>query len=339
MKTILRSRDLWDLVQDGIDETEKDQGQIKNAQKRDARVMAIIQLAIHDQLFSCVAAASTTKETWDILKLEFQGGSQVKVVKLQGLRRDYENLLMKEGEVLGDYFGRVMALVSQMRAFCLTSKFDYVVPSIEINHDLATLTPVKLMGCLQSQEERINSRTPKKTNDGDAQALQVMQESNKNKGNLSRGRGRLSFRGRGHGRSQNSLNSMIPYCICCNKYCHEKKGCWYNEETAATASADNENALEDDERLFMAFTNEEPFGNETTLWFLGSRASNRMTGAKECFTYLDENFKIEVKLGDKKELQVQGKGTMKIVTPNGNTRLLDDVYFVPQQGYNLLSVG
>ncbi|XP_076947557.1 uncharacterized protein LOC143619546 [Bidens hawaiensis] len=300
MKTILRSRDLWDLVQDGVDEKEKDQGKLKNAQKKYAHAMAIIQQAIHDQLFSRVAAASTAKETWEILKLEFQGDSQVKAVKLQGLRRDFENLLMKEGEVIGDYFGRVMALVSQMRAFgeiiadqvvvekilrSLIAKFDYVVPSIEINNDLATLTPVKLMGCLQSQEERINSRTPEKRNGGDVQALQAMQESNRNQGNFSHGRGRLSFRGRGRGRCQNSPNTKIPHYTCGNKYGHEKKDCWYNEETAAAASAENENAQEDEERLFMALTNEESTGYEATLWFLDLGASNHMTGAKESCTY------------------------------------------------------
>ncbi|XP_076893818.1 uncharacterized protein LOC143545925 [Bidens hawaiensis] len=161
--------------------------------------MAIIQQAVHDSLFSRVAAASMAKETWEILKMEFQGNSQVKAVKLQGLRRDFENLSMKEGEAIGDYFGRVIALVSQKRAYgeifadrvivekilrSLTSKFDYVVPSIEINNDLASLTRVKLMGCLQSQEERINSRTPKKSKGNDEHALQIMQDLNNTKKQL-----------------------------------------------------------------------------------------------------------------------------------------------------------
>ncbi|XP_076907607.1 uncharacterized protein LOC143564114 [Bidens hawaiensis] len=226
MKTILRSRDLWDLVQEGTDDTEKYQGKLKNAQKRDAHAMAIIQQAMHDQFFSRIAAASTTKESWEILKMEIQGDSQVKAIKLQGLRRDFENLSMKESEVVGHYFGRVMALVSQMRAY---------VPFIEINNDLSTLTPVKLMGCLQSQEERINSRTPEKTTGNDEQALQTMQESSKANRNTSfRGRGRLSFRGRGRSRSHDQ--SKIPHCSHCNKYGHAKKECWYNDDPAATVA-------------------------------------------------------------------------------------------------------
>ncbi|XP_076960033.1 uncharacterized protein LOC143636277 [Bidens hawaiensis] len=117
MKTILRSRDLWDLLTKGVDEAEKDAGKLKNSQKKDAHAMAIIQQAVHDQLFSRITAASSAKETWEILKMEFQGDTQVKANKLQGLRREFENLAMKESEAVGDYFRRVMALVSQKRAY------------------------------------------------------------------------------------------------------------------------------------------------------------------------------------------------------------------------------
>ncbi|XP_076907078.1 uncharacterized protein LOC143563425 [Bidens hawaiensis] len=57
------------------------------------------------------------------------------------------------------------------------------------------------------------------------------------------------------------------------------------------------------------------------------------------FTQLDESFKLYVRLGDKKELSIEGKGTVKINTSNNTFRLLDDVYFAPKLEYNLLSVG
>lgn len=117
MITILKSRDLWELVSVGIDTKETDQAKIKTLKKRDAHAMALIQKAVHDVLFSRIAAAQSSKECWEILKLEFQGDEKVKAVKLQGLRREFENLAMKEGELVGDYFSRVMAIVSQKRVF------------------------------------------------------------------------------------------------------------------------------------------------------------------------------------------------------------------------------
>ncbi|XP_076889912.1 uncharacterized protein LOC143540492 [Bidens hawaiensis] len=62
-------------------------------------------------------------------------------------------------------------------------------------------------------------------------------------------------------------------------------------------------------------------------------------GCKKGFTHLHESFKMVVRLGDKKELIVQGEGAIKIITQNGNSRLLDDVYYARVLGYNLLSVG
>ncbi|XP_076944988.1 uncharacterized protein LOC143615865 [Bidens hawaiensis] len=324
LKTVLRSRDLWDFVTDGYDDAEKDSGKLKNSQKRDAHAMAIIQQVVHDQLFSRIAAASTAKEVLEILKMEFQGDSQVKAIRLQGLRRDFENLAMKETEGIGEYFGRVMTLVSQKRAYgetipdqtivekvlrSLMPKFDYVVPSIEVGHDLSQLTPVKLMGCLQSQEEMLNSRsTPGKQSNGDEQALQTMQEGNISFKNHSsfRGRGMLSFRGRGRGRSQE--RGKIPQCDHCNKLGYVNKDCWYlNEPSSANLATDSEdNHDENDQYLFMACIDDQlslmgENGNKddtSYLWFLDSSASNQMTGSKESFTSLDDKFKITVRLGD-----------------------------------------
>ncbi|XP_076928528.1 uncharacterized protein LOC143592513 [Bidens hawaiensis] len=117
MKTILRSSDLWDLIETGVNLADTDQNRLKTTVKKDAHAMAIIQQAVHDQLFSRIAGASTAKETWDILKMEFQGDDQVKAVKLQGLRKDFENWSMKDGELVGDYFSCVMAIVSQKRSY------------------------------------------------------------------------------------------------------------------------------------------------------------------------------------------------------------------------------
>jgi hypothetical protein len=173
MKTILRSRELWDVVFLGITGAGDGAHDNRDTRKKDAQAMTLIQQVVHDTLFSRIAAAESAKETWDILRLEFQGDSQVQSVKLQGLRRAFENMTMKGDETVGEYFSRIMDNVGQQRAFgeelsdqkvvekilrSLTPKYDFVIPSIEVVFNLADVTPVKLMGLLQSQEERMASR-------------------------------------------------------------------------------------------------------------------------------------------------------------------------------------
>ncbi|KAL6335250.1 hypothetical protein AAG906_029487 [Vitis piasezkii] len=57
------------------------------------------------------------------------------------------------------------------------------------------------------------------------------------------------------------------------------------------------------------------------------------------FKELDESHKLKVKLGDDKQVQVEGKGTVAINNGHGNVKLLYNVYFIPSLTQNLLSVG
>ncbi|KAJ0448763.1 putative RNA-directed DNA polymerase [Helianthus annuus] len=305
MKTILRSKDLWDVVFLGVTAA-GDGGDQNNRElrKRDAQAMTIIQQGVHDTLFSRIAGADTAKETWEILQVEFQGDSQVQSVKLQGLRRAFENLSMKEDEIVGDYFSRVMNNVGQQRSYgedvadqkvvekilrSLSPKFDYVIPSIEVTFDLAEVTPVKLMGLLQSQEERINSRLSndkgnKVVERSDEQALPVVQEANRNSNYRDanwRGRGRGASRGRGFGRGRGNLDrSKVPQCYVCKKFGHLKKDCWYNNDEPRANVAENEQREEpaetEEQHVFMISTGSSV--NKVQTWFMDSGASNHMTG-------------------------------------------------------------
>ncbi|KAL3537426.1 hypothetical protein ACH5RR_000792 [Cinchona calisaya] len=75
------------------------------------------------------------------------------------------------------------------------------------------------------------------------------------------------------------------------------------------------------------------------VWFVASGCSNHMTGMKEIFKGLDETQKMKVKLGDNKDIQVEGKGTVEIKTSHGKVKSLHDVQYVPSSAHNLLSVG
>lgn len=67
--------------------------------------------AVSDDIFPCIAQQATSKATWDILKLEFIGDKKVRFVKLQGLRREFEHLRMKDDESLSVYVSKLYELV------------------------------------------------------------------------------------------------------------------------------------------------------------------------------------------------------------------------------------
>ena len=68
--------------------------------------------------------------------------------------------------------------------------------------------------------------------------------------------------------------------------------------------------------LFMALNKAE--NSAVSVWFVDSGCSNHMTGMKSLFNELNEAYKLKVTLGDNKELQVEGKGSVGTKTLQGN---------------------
>ncbi|KAM1118164.1 hypothetical protein ACFX2B_041910 [Malus domestica] len=122
MKTILKSHGLWDLVENGFDAsnpkkekkkiedievTEVEKPTLAEILMKDARALGLIQGAVSYQIFPIIVNEETSKGAWDILKQEFRRDEQVRSVKLQGLRREFEYTRMKDNEslsVLKDLF-------------------------------------------------------------------------------------------------------------------------------------------------------------------------------------------------------------------------------------------
>ena len=193
-----------DVLEPTIEEKER----LRETKKNDAKALFIIQQAVHETIFSQIAAATTSKQAWSILQKKFLGDSKVMTVKLQSLRRDFETLLMTNGESIADFLSRSMAIVSQMRTYgekisnetivakvlrSLTPKFDHVVTAIEEAKDLSILSIDELMSSLQAHEARINRALER----NEEKALEVKETTN-NENNerenihlvgISRGRG------------------------------------------------------------------------------------------------------------------------------------------------------
>jgi hypothetical protein len=108
------------------------------------------------------------------------------------------------------------------------------------------------------------------------------------------------------------------------------------EEGQANVVEEKDNEKGNEVRLLMTKTNEN--SDASQIWILDSGCSNHMSGFKHLFEDLDESYKKAVKLGDDKEIRVKGKGRV-VVQASHNTRVLHDVYYIPQLSQNLLSIG
>jgi gag-polypeptide of LTR copia-type len=135
-----------------------------------------IQLAVHDTIFSKIAAPTNAKKIWTTLKIAFQGSTRVMTIKLQDLCRDFETLQMNKEETIQVFLSRVQTVVNQIRVFgdtmeekivvakvlrSLTPKFDLVVAVIEESKNLDTYSFNELMGSLQTHESRMSKTEDK----------------------------------------------------------------------------------------------------------------------------------------------------------------------------------
>jgi gag-polypeptide of LTR copia-type len=184
--------------------------------KRNAKALFFIQQVVVDTVFTKIAAVASVKEAWTTLKIAFQENSKVREIRLQGLRRKFETLNMNQGESVQVFLIRVTSIVNQIKS-CgddltkkivvmkvlhnLTSKFDYVVTTIEESKDLSTYSFDELMGPLQTHEVRLLKSEEK----DDSNAFVT-------RGNATRGRG-YSGRGRGRGTSNGERISSATIAI------------------------------------------------------------------------------------------------------------------------------
>ncbi|XP_076883588.1 uncharacterized protein LOC143532418 [Bidens hawaiensis] len=131
MKTLLRSKGLWEFVNQGFSEEDTDGARLAKNTKEDARALSLIQQGVHDS----------------------------------GLGREFETIQMNESEGVSEFLSKVMTIMNNKRAYgevvsdqlvidkvlrSLPSKWDHMVTAIEESKDLTQLSFDQLMGSLQA---------------------------------------------------------------------------------------------------------------------------------------------------------------------------------------------
>eukprot|EP00253_Pinus_taeda_P035975 PITA_35975 len=114
MITLFASQELWEFVEDGFEEptdenefnnlTQAEKELLKSYKKKDSKALLFLYQVVHESVFPRIAAAKTSKEAWQTLKTTYQGMEKLKTTKLQLLKRDFENLCMKESDNIDSFF-------------------------------------------------------------------------------------------------------------------------------------------------------------------------------------------------------------------------------------------
>jgi hypothetical protein len=75
------------------------------------------------------------------------------------------------------------------------------------------------------------------------------------------------------------------------------------------------------------------------IWYLDSRCSIHMTRNLELFSSLDKSVQTKVTLGTDIQVTILGKGSINILTKQGEQKVMPVVYYVYGLKHNLMSIG
>ncbi|KAJ4718260.1 Retrovirus-related Pol polyprotein from transposon TNT 1-94 [Melia azedarach] len=384
MKSYLKSIGLWDAVETGRDPpplranpTIAQMKQYEEELLKKDKALTVLHSALADHVFTGIMALETAKEVWDQLKEQNEGSDRVKAVRLLTLKREFENLKMKEAETIKVYSSKVMELVNQMRLLgevieqhkivekmliSLPEKFEAKVSAIEESHDLKKLTVVELISKLQVQEQRTSVRSESQT-EGAFQAKHSSRSFNSK--DDKRVFGDKSHRGKVVEAEQRELGKgRFPPCSHCKKTNHHETSCWKKAQCRVckkighiakycklkrqqnqhfspqqTDQKQQANVMEEKQPEDHIFM--AVLSSEAPdkhSWLLNSGCTNHMTSNLEYFSTLDTTVRVPVRLGNGDVIESAGKGTISIPTSKG-IKFINDVLLVPNLDQNLLSVG
>ncbi|KAC9475832.1 hypothetical protein E3N88_45774 [Mikania micrantha] len=162
VRTIMDANRLWEAVEPTI-------GAVVD-QRKSKMAFAFLFQAIPEDLVLQLAGYGDAKQVWDALKTRFLGVDRVRTARLQTLRREFENLKMKEDESIDDFTGKMSGLVSKAKGLGTTFEegqmvrklldsmprsFIQIVASIEQCFELDSMRFDEAVGRLKAYEERI----------------------------------------------------------------------------------------------------------------------------------------------------------------------------------------
>ncbi|KAH9648378.1 hypothetical protein KPL70_025559 [Citrus sinensis] len=122
MKALLGAHDVWDIVEKDFIVPENEatliaaqKENLKDLKKKENKAKYLIFQSLYEDSFEKIAGTTSSKEVWEKLETSYKGAEQVKKVRFQTLRGEFESLHMKASESISDYFTRVVTVSNELK--------------------------------------------------------------------------------------------------------------------------------------------------------------------------------------------------------------------------------
>ncbi|XP_012442163.1 uncharacterized protein LOC105767196 [Gossypium raimondii] len=285
MKTFLQALDLWSAVENDVEppplRANPTIAQIRQHGEERAKkhkAMACLQNRVSDVIFTHIMACDSPKQAWDRLKEEFMGSDKTRQQQVINLRREFENLKMKESETIKQYSDRIMTTVNNIRLLGEDFSDSRVVE--------------KVITTLPEREEQVGRR----------RVLKVLFKQRSKKA-LAQVR-KLRSLGLKKGKDQRKM-----------LYGHHEKIC-RNQEKAQTLPVQAKTAEDlqaQEEHVFTASCSATTSKSKCS-WLVDSGCSHHMESDESLFKDLDKSYTSKVKIGNGNLIEAKGRGDVVINT-------------------------
>ncbi|KAG8480134.1 hypothetical protein CXB51_024924 [Gossypium anomalum] len=363
MRTYLQAFDLWEVVNTDIELAPLKANPIvaQICQHADERTKRQRLCPDYD--------LDTPKQAWDKLKEEVQGTERTRQQQLLNLRRDFENLKMKEEETVKQYSDRIMAVVNSIRLIgeqfdkvrivekvlsTLPERYEAKISSLEDSRDLARISLTELINALYAQEQRRASRI-EEHQEGAFQAKVKPSSSN------------AAYKSKKNWRDKSKTDASRKWdrpCRHCKRPGHPEARCWFRPDATCQnckkkghiekvykekgRPSQNQPQLKNEEARVAEQSNdseEHVFAvsclatkdKVTKGWLLDSGCTNHMSPDATIFRTLHRSCKTKVKIGNGQFIKAEGKGDVLICTSTGD-KVITNVLLVPEIDRNLLII-